>query len=115
MAEIWHNPRCSKSRAALALLEAHYAPEALEIVAYLETPPSRARLEAVAGALPGGARDLLRAKDAPSDLADAGDAAILDALEATPALIERPVVITSKGTIVARPPERVAEVLEEEN
>lgn len=114
MAEIWHNPRCSKSRAALELLEAHYAPEPLEIVAYLDTPPSRARLAAVAGALPGGAPALLRTKDAPSALAEAGDAAILDALAATPAWIERPVVITSRGARVARPLERVREVLEEE-
>ena len=96
MAEIWHNPRCSKSRAALELLM-HHAPESLEIVAYLDTPPSRARLAAVAGALPGGAPALLRTKDAWSALAEAGDAAILDALAATPAWIERPVVISIKG------------------
>ena len=74
----------------------------------------RARLAAVAGALPGGAPALLRTKDAPSALAEAGDAAILDALAATPAWIERPVVITSRGARVARPLERVREVLEEE-
>ena len=112
MAEIWHNPRCSKSRATLELLEAHYAPEALEIVAYLESPPSRPRLAIVADALSGGARELLRAKDEPSELANASDAEILDALASTPALIERPVVITSRGTLIARPPERVREVLE---
>jgi arsenate reductase len=112
MAEIWHNPRCSKSRATLELLEAHYAPEALEIVAYLESPPSRPRLAIVADALSGGASELLRAKDAPSELANASDAEILDALASTPALIERPVVITSRGTLIARPPERVREVLE---
>ena len=112
MAEIWHNPRCSKSRATLELLEAHYAPEALEIVAYLESPPSRPRLAIVADALSGGSRELLRAKDAPSELANASDAEVLDALASTPALIERPVVITSRGTLIARPPERVREVLE---
>lgn len=111
MTEIWHNPRCSKSRAALALLAVRCAPGNLRIVRYLEEPPSRARLEEVIALLGGSARTLLRAKDAPQALARAEDAHIVDALVSSPFLIERPVVITARGACVARPPERLLELL----
>lgn len=111
MTEIWHNPRCSKSRAALELLTERCEPEELRIVRYLEEPPPRDRLEQVVALLGGCARTLLRTKDAPESLADAGNALILDALAASPSLIERPVVITERGACVARPPERLLELL----
>ncbi|MFT3977907.1 MAG: arsenate reductase (glutaredoxin) [Sphingomonas bacterium] len=104
-AKIWHNPRCSKSREALALLEA--AGAEITIVEYLKHPPTRdelARVYARAGVAP---RDAMR-KDAPK-LADDDDA--LDAMAADSALIERPVVETEKGAVIARPPERVREIL----
>lgn len=111
MTEIWHNPRCSKSRAALALLEERCAPGSLRIVRYLVAPPSRARLEEIIGLLGGDVRTLLREKDAPEGLAEAADAEILDALLASPSLIERPVVVTARGACVARPPERLLDLL----
>ncbi|MFL0417607.1 arsenate reductase (glutaredoxin) [Sphingomonas sp. 179-I 2A4 NHS] len=104
-ATIWHNPRCSKSREALALLrDAGIEPI---IVEYLKEPPSRAelaRLYARAGIAP---RDAMR-KDAPKV---ANDEAALDAMAADPALIERPLIETDKGVVLGRPPERVRDIL----
>jgi len=109
-ATIYHNPRCSKSRETLALLEAAGAD--VTIVEYLKTPPSRAelaRLYAKAGMTP---RDGLRkAEDGAKALRDASDDAILDAMAADPILIERPLVETEKGVRLGRPPEMVREIL----
>lgn len=109
-ATIWHNPRCSKSRETLALLEAAGAD--VTVVRYLETPPTRdelARLYARAGMSP---RDGLRAaEDGAKALRNATDDAILDAMAANPILIERPLVETEKGVRLGRPPERVREIL----
>lgn len=112
-ATIWHNPRCSKSRAALALLEAAPGVE-IEVVEYLKTVPSRAEIEMVlakAGVTPSQALRKGEAvvKDIGLDTSD--DAAILDAMAAHPILIERAIVITQKGAVIARPPERVNELL----
>ncbi|WP_341207312.1 ArsC/Spx/MgsR family protein [uncultured Sphingomonas sp.] len=104
-ATILHNPRCSKSRAALALLTE--AGAEVTIVEYLKTPPSRdelARLCARAGITP---RAALR-PDAPA--VDTDDAA-LDMMAHDPANIERPFVETEKGALIARPPERVRDLL----
>lgn len=102
---IWHNPRCSKSRETLALL--NDAGVDVTIVDYLKSPPGRdelARVFARGGIAP---RDAMR-KDAP---AVANDAAALDAMATDSALIERPVVQTEKGVVIARPPERVRDIL----
>lgn len=104
-ATIWHNPRCSKSREALAIL--NDAGVDVTIVDYLKVPPSRdelARLYARAGLAP---IDAMR-KDAPSA---ASDDAALDIMAADPATIERPLVETEKGVVLARPPERVRTIL----
>ncbi len=104
-ATILHNPRCSQSRAALALL--NEAGAAVTIVDYLNAPPSRAelaRLCALAGIAP---RAALR-KDAP---AVADDDAALDLMARDPGTIERPFVATAKGAVIARPPERIRELL----
>jgi arsenate reductase len=104
-ATIWHNPRCSKSREALALL--HAADAEVTVVEYLKTPPTRdelARVYARAGLAP---REGLR-KDAPTV---ASDDAALDLMARDPATIERPLVETEKGVVLARPPERVRDLL----
>lgn len=109
-ATIYHNPRCSKSREALALL--NDAGAEVTVVEYLKTPPSRdelARLYAKAGILP---RDGLRkAEDSAKALKGASDDAILDAMAADPVLIERPLVETEKGVRLGRPPEAIREIL----
>ena len=112
-ATIWHNPRCSKSRETLAILQATPG-LAVEVIEYLKTPPTREKLAALyarAGMTPHQglrsgeqiARDL--------DLAHADDAAVLDAMVANPILIERPLVETEKGVRLGRPPEKVREIL----
>ena len=109
-ATIYHNPRCSKSRETLALLEDAGAD--VTVVEYLQTPPSRAelaRLYAKAGMTP---REGLRtAEDAAKPLKEAPDDTILDAMAADPLLIERPLVETDKGVRLGRPPEKVREIL----
>lgn len=108
-ATILHNPRCSKSRAALALLEE--AGAEVTIVDYLSDPPSRdelARLLDRAGLSP---RDVLRPERKDAVPADADDESVLDAMVADPRLIERPLVETERGVRLCRPPERVAELL----
>ncbi|HMI18589.1 MAG TPA: arsenate reductase (glutaredoxin) [Sphingomonas sp.] len=109
-ATIYHNPRCSKSRETLALLEAAGAD--VTVVEYLKTPPSRAglaRLYAKAGMTP--TQGLRTAEDSAKPLKGASDDAILDAMAANPILIERPLVETEKGVRLGRPPEKVREIL----
>ena len=117
---IWHNPACGTSRNVLAILRASGA--APDVVEYLETPPTRERLAglyAAAGITP---RDGLRVKgnealiaqlglDRPETDPTADAARVLDAMTAHPILINRPLVETERGTILARPSERVAGVL----
>lgn len=112
-ATIWHNPRCGTSRKTLALLEEAPGVD-LEVVEYLESPPSREKLAALyvrAGISP---RDGLRSKEplaAELGLAQASDEAILDAMLAYPILINRPLVETEKGVRLCRPQETVHEIL----
>ena len=113
---IYHNPRCSKSRATLKLLEDHGAHP--EVVAYLDTPPSTAELSAILTALGSNPRDILR-KTEPAykelNLKDdtLSDAALLAAMHANPKLIERPIVVTADGrAAIGRPPENVLDLLE---
>lgn len=111
---IWHNPRCSKSRAALQLLkDAGVEPE---IVQYLKTPPDSAEIKRVLGAIGIDARGLMRKKEAPYKalgLADPalGDDALAEAMAANPILIERPVVIQGPRAALGRPPEAVLDIV----
>ncbi len=111
---LYHNPRCSKSRSALALLEARgLAPT---IVRYLDTPPDAATLRVLLGKLGLNARQLLRTGEdeyRALDLADSslGDSALIDAMVAHPKLIERPILVNGDKAIIGRPPENVLEIL----
>lgn len=110
-ATIWHNPRCSKSRETLAILEAAPGVE-VEVVEYLKTPPSRAKLAELykkAGITP--TEGLRKGEDGAKALKGASDDAVLDAMAADPILIERPLVETPKGVRLGRPPEKVREIL----
>lgn len=110
-ATIWHNPRCSKSRETLAILQATPGIE-IDVVEYLKNPPSRdelASLYAAAGMTP--RQGLRKAEEGAKLLKDASDEAILDAMAAKPILIERPLVETPKGVRLGRPPEKVREIL----
>lgn len=112
-ATIWHNPRCSKSRQALEILEQKPGLE-VEVVEYLKTPPTRAEIEAVltkAGVTP--AQAIRKGEGVVKDIGlDTGDdKAVLDAMATHPILIERPIIITQKGVVIARPPEKALDVL----
>ncbi|MFA6114467.1 MAG: arsenate reductase (glutaredoxin) [Sphingomonas sp.] len=110
-ATIWHNPRCSKSRETLAILQETPGVE-VEVIEYLKTPPTREKLAALyqrAGMTP--RQGLRMAEDAARSLKYADGDAILDAMMVDPILIERPLVETEKGVRLGRPPEKVREIL----
>lgn len=108
-----HNPRCSKSRAAKALLDERGV--AYEERRYLETPLSRAELQQLQRALGLAPREWARrGEDAWRECgldASASDDAVLDAMAKHPILIERPVLWAGARAVVGRPPERVLELL----
>ncbi|WP_425091158.1 arsenate reductase (glutaredoxin) [Tropicimonas sp. S265A] len=110
---LWHNPRCSKSRAALALLED--AGHTVLVRRYLEDTPSLQDLRDVQVVLGLTALGMARTREAAFKEAGltraSDDAAVLAAMVAHPILIERPVAITPKGAVIGRPPERVLEVV----
>jgi arsenate reductase (glutaredoxin) len=112
-ATIWHNPNCGTSRKTLEKLRPREDLE-LEIVEYLQTPPSREKLAQLyrdAGIAP---REGLRQRGTDAEergLTDADDNTVLDAMQAVPKLIERPLVETEKGVRLCRPAERVDEIL----
>lgn len=111
---LYHNPRCSKSRGALELLEARgLAPT---IVRYLETPLDAAQLQSLLGKLGISARQLLRTGEdeyKTLDLADSSlsEAQLIAAMAAHPKLIERPILQVGDKAIIGRPPEKVLEIL----
>lgn len=109
---MYHNPRCSKSRQTLALLEARgIAPTIIE---YLKTPPDAAELRRLLGLLGIGARQLMRKKEAKeAGLDDAGldDDALIAGMAANPAVIERPIVLNGGKAALGRPPEAVLDIL----
>lgn len=111
---LYHNPRCSKSRGALELLEARgLAPV---IVRYLETPPGEAQLRELLRKLGLPARQLLRSGEdeyKTLGLADPalGEDALIAAMVAHPKLIERPILVVGDKAVIGRPPEKVLEIL----
>lgn len=111
---IYHNPRCSKSRQTLALIEEQGVTP--RIVKYLETPPSAAELKRVLKKLDLKPRDILRkGEDCYGELGlqDPGlkDDALIAAMVANPILIERPIVVSGDKAALGRPPEAVLEIL----
>lgn len=112
-ATIWHNPNCSKSRLALATLQARDDIE-VEVVQYLRHPPTRDRLAQLYGDAGMAPREGVRTQGTDAKergLTEADDDAVLDAMAADPKLIERPLVETDKGVRLCRPPERIDEIL----
>lgn len=113
-ATIYHNPKCSTSRQVLEMIEAAgYAPDVIEYVKVGWTKKQLKDLFAAAGVTP---RQALRTKAPEAEelgLIDPKitDAKILDSMVEHPVLVERPFVVTSKGTLLARPKERVQEIL----
>ena len=111
---LYHNPRCSKSRGALELLEARgLAPT---VVRYLETPLDAPQLKALLGKLGIGARALLRTGEdeyKTLNLADSSlsEAQLIAAIAAHPKLMERPILEVGDKAVIGRPPEQILELL----
>ena len=111
---IYHNPRCSKSRQTLALIEE--SGKDCEVIKYLETPPTEAELSQLLKSLGLSARQLLRKGEAEYkelNLADESldDAALIKAMSEHPKLIERPIVCKGGKAVLGRPPENVKALL----
>ena len=114
MVTIFHNPRCSKSRRSLELLEARGIKP--NIVEYLKQPPSAAELKAILRKLGMRPRDLLRRGEARyAELGledrDLSDDALVELIVENPILIERPIVVSGGKAAIGRPPEKILEIL----
>lgn len=112
--QIFHNPRCSKSRQTLDLLDDNN--EEIEVIEYLKKPPTAKQLKEIIKMLGINPRDLLRKGEKEYREAGLGnmeltDAQLIDAMIAHPKLIQRPIVIKDGEARIGRPPEQVLEIL----
>ena len=110
---IWHNPRCSKSRATLALLRERGVD--VEIIDYIETPPSKDTLRALLRKLGGPALGMVRTEEQefrPHAQRALTDEEVIDLLAREPRLLQRPIVELGGAARIGRPPERVLELVE---
>ena len=113
---LYHNPRCSKSRAALALLEeSDITPR---VVLYLDQPPDRGELEELLRKLGLGIRDILRRGEAEYKQYQLDDSSlsediVFEIVAKNPRLVERPIIVCGERAVIGRPPERVLELLED--
>lgn len=109
---IYHNPRCSKSRQTLAIIqEKGVSPE---IVEYLDNPPSQAKLKEIVSALGVSTKEIVRKKEAKEEGVDVGelsDAELIKAMVKHPRIIERPIVVSGTKAAMGRPPENVLSIL----
>jgi arsenate reductase len=110
---IWHNPQCSKSRAAMEILKENKLQS--DIVKYLKDTPSTTEIKNVLNMLGLSARELMRTKEdiyKELDLANENDEEkLIEAMAKNPKLIERPIIIKGNKAIIGRPTERIAEFL----
>jgi arsenate reductase len=111
---LYHNPRCSKSREALSLLEQHGFKA--EVIEYLKSPPTVKELKLLLTQLGLEARDVLRKKEdlyKTLGVADPGlsDHEVLKLIHENPILLERPIVVIKNRAIIARPPELILELI----
>lgn len=111
---IYHNPACGTSRNTLAMIR--QSGEEPEVIEYLKTPPSREKLVELIAAMKMTPRDLLREKGTPYAELDLGDPKwaddeLIDFMLKHPILINRPIVVTPLGVVLARPSEAVLDIL----
>lgn len=111
---LYHNPRCSKSRGALELLEARGLTPT--VVRYLETPLNAGQIKALLGKLGISARQLLRTGEDEYKMLQLADdslseAQLIDAIAAHPKLMERPILEAGDKAVIGRPPENLLELL----
>ena len=112
--KIYHNPRCSKSRQTLQLMQDKGIEP--EIIEYLKTPPTTAEIEDILQKLSMGPRDLMRKKEAEykstgMDNPNLDNEALIKGMIETPKLIERPIVLANGKAAIGRPPEDVLAIL----
>jgi len=108
MLTIYHNPRCSKSRQTLALIEENN--QAVEVVEYLKTPLNAAQITELKEKLGVSVIEMMRTKEAEfkeQALKGADDNVLIEAMVNTPKLIERPIVVKDSKAVIGRPPENV--------
>ena len=108
MLTIYHNPRCSKSRQTLALIEAAKMP--VTIVEYLKTPLDETTIKHLLNLLGVTAIKMMRVKEVEfkeQNLANANEEQLIQAMVNTPKLIERPIITNSASAVIGRPPENV--------
>ncbi|MBU15426.1 MAG: arsenate reductase (glutaredoxin) [Gammaproteobacteria bacterium] len=113
---LYHNPRCSKSRSALALLEENVITP--PVVSYLDQPPDREELEELLRKLGMGIRDLLRQGEAEYKQYQLGDSSlsndiVFEIVAKHPRLVERPIIVCGERVVIDRPPQRVLDLLED--
>ncbi len=113
-AVIFHNPKCSKSRATFRILKEKQIE--FEVIEYLKNPPTETQLRAILTALKISARELMRHGEQAYQVQqlanpNLSETDLIQAMIASPILIERPIVRTDKGIVIARPPERVLAIL----
>jgi arsenate reductase len=109
---LWHNPRCGKSRAALALLTERGLSPTVRL--YLKEPPTEAEIVALLRQLEVPAIGLVRTGERlfrDLDLADSDDTALVAAMAAHPILIERPILVAGDRAVIGRPPEKILDLL----
>ena len=111
---IYHNPRCSKSRETLKLLQSKQV--SLDIIEYLKMPPDATTLSSILDKLGMEPRDLMRKKEPSYKTKQLADPkltrkALIDAMVADPVLIERPIVLSGAKAALGRPPESVLKIL----
>lgn len=111
---IYHNPACGTSRNTLEMIR--QSGEEPRVTEYLKTPPSREQLASLIQSMGIAPRELLRQKDTPYDALNLGDPGktddeLIDAMMAHPILINRPIVVTERGTKLCRPSEAVLDIL----
>ncbi len=112
--KIYHNPRCSKSRQTLQLLEENGVQA--EVIQYLKTPPTEDELDAILTMLDIQPRELMRTREAEyketgMDSPDLSRSELIAGMVATPKLIERPIVVSNGKSAIGRPPESVLAIL----
>jgi len=115
MTTIYHNPRCSKSRQAIALLEKHKID--FKIVTYLQTPPSKKELKNILKKLDKKPIDVIRSKEKVLTelgltLSELSDNKLIELMTEHPILLERPIVITDTDARLGRPPENILELFD---
>lgn len=112
--KIYHNPKCGTSRNTLAMIR--QSGEEPEIIEYLKTPPSRSELVGIIKATGLSVREVIRQRGTPYDELDLGnekwtDDELIDFMVEHPILMQRPIVVSEKGAVMARPAEKVLDIL----